>query len=197
MLIDPRASVVPGVRISRNGSLFWFDSNGDGIYEDAYVFTSETRKCAVPQAVGVFIDGNLDKRMDVDAVLARSADLADSYFPLSWLSGGEGYFYITGKAYEDAWADYLKSQQDPAVWCRMIADTNFQIANMLGMMALGAAIGSCIAPPWGTLVGLVVGFVVGRPSRTRSRTWSRRQCMVTPIGAPTCSTTARWRASRS
>ncbi|NMC08083.1 MAG: hypothetical protein GYA24_22955, partial [Candidatus Lokiarchaeota archaeon] len=160
VLVDPRASVPGNVRVARNGSLFWFDSNGDGTFEAAYVFTNQTRWKAVPEAVGILLDHDGDNRCDTRAVLAGVDQLADAYVPVSWLSSSAGYKYITEMAYEDAWQDYLESLEDPAMWGRMIADTAFQVVNMIAMMAISTAVGSACGPI-GSLVGLAVGFVIG------------------------------------
>ncbi|NMC35100.1 MAG: hypothetical protein GYA36_21975 [Veillonellaceae bacterium] len=142
VVIDPRPTQPDTARLCDDGMIYWYDSNGDEIYETGFVFTSETKEyfeintspnsdgvyeyeidesgnpIYMPVAIGYFLDYNLDMKMDTDWRKYRDdyMGLADEFYPTWWLSDVDAYAEIRGMAFDDAYQQYVDSTYGSVEW---------------------------------------------------------------------------------
>ncbi|MBN2153201.1 MAG: hypothetical protein JW839_17235 [Candidatus Lokiarchaeota archaeon] len=169
VLLDPRLTVFPDARVGQ-GTIYFYDSNGDGVRDIGFVFTTETywgemafyedadgAFVHLPKAIGFFIDDGSGK-------LEVTPDTRDQFFPTYWMADApySKLEYITGLAYETAQRWFVE-QFDAAFWAMWVAELAVGIGIMVFSAWAGAAAGAAIGSaggPWGTLIGALVGFAI-------------------------------------
>ncbi|MBN2153622.1 MAG: hypothetical protein JW839_19355 [Candidatus Lokiarchaeota archaeon] len=103
------------------------DANGEPIWE--------------PQAIGFFVDYNMNGRFDTHwSLYTEDAPFGDRFYATYWLSNAVDFAYIRGLAYDDAWDAYLDSTwRDPAWLINLVIDTVVTILIMVASVYSGGA----------------------------------------------------------
>ncbi|MHA1682248.1 MAG: hypothetical protein ACTSUE_15025 [Promethearchaeota archaeon] len=163
VVIDSRAFVPTPVRVDPDGCIYFYDSDKDGHHETGFVLTNVTKnRLPVKEAIGVFFDYDMDRKMTLDRFKYNEAMLSDKFFPTYWLSSANttGYQYIMNKAYDDAWNAFA-TNFDEAWLLMFLIDIGVQVVSIVAMGLASAFVGTVIGGPVGAFLGFIAGFFAG------------------------------------
>jgi hypothetical protein len=131
--IDPRTNIPAPFKVDKHGVAAWYDSDNDGSYEMAFIFSEESYKNST--AVGYYISQEQDRKIHL------GANTGSSFIPTWWLSSEAGFEAIRAQSIADTRANFEAEIQTDEYWQNYIIDTSAQaIIQILSAMTGGGGL---------------------------------------------------------
>ncbi len=116
---DPRPDVSSWKRTANNGVIAWYDSNSDGYYEIAFIFTYQSFQEKIAIAVYLSKSG----RQEVYTDPKQFKESGDTVIASHWLSGKYGYSDMWDVGWDLALEDHNQLLASNDFWVQTIMDT--------------------------------------------------------------------------
>ncbi|MHA1674342.1 MAG: hypothetical protein ACTSYI_12035 [Promethearchaeota archaeon] len=156
VVIDPRTNVPNCMRVDDHGVLAWFDSQNDGFYEMAFVFTEESWEDGI--AVSVYISQSGRSEVITDRTLFKLS--GDDVIPTHWLSQDYDYADIMDISWDNAWNEFKDQLSNSEFLLMMGIDTLSTAGIMFATSAMMSGLTALtLATSWVPIVGAI--FMAG------------------------------------